>query len=65
MSLCVCVFVFVHVCMCACMFCMCVSIMGEEWGGSVFDDRFVYVNNVCFDVGCLNLSVKCTCLGLI
>ena len=39
--------------------------MGGGGGGSVFDDRFVYVNIVCFDVGCLNLSVKCTCLGLI
>ena len=30
----------------------------------MFDDRFLYVNIVCFDVGCFQLDCNCTCLGL-
>ena len=31
----------------------------------MFDDKFVYVNIVCFHVSWFNLSMKCISLGLI
>ena len=34
------------------------------WTSQSFGDKFVYVNIVCFDVGCFSLIMKCTCLGL-
>ena len=33
--------------------------------GMMFDDKFVYVNTVCFDVSCFNLRMKWTCSELI
>ena len=44
-----------------CGVCVCVNTgIGE---GPVFDDKFAYVNIVCFDVGCFSLSTKCMRLG--
>ena len=33
-------------------------------GGADVDDKLVYVNIVCFDVGCFILIIKCTRIGL-
>ena len=38
------------------------------WGGAMFDDKFVYVNIVCFHFFVdffLNLNLICTHLGLV
>ena len=49
--MCVCV----RACVRACVrvVCVCVCVLGLGWVvGAVFDDKFVYINIVCFDVGC-------------
>ena len=38
---------------------MCVCVCVCVWG-DMFDDNFVYVNVVCFDVGCFSLILICT-----
>ena len=43
--------------------CVCMGAGGVGVGGMMFDDKFVDVNIVCFDVVVFNSSVKCTCLG--
>ena len=29
------------------------------WGGQMFNEKFVYADFVCFDVGCFSLIMKC------
>ena len=59
-SVCVCVCVrepalalaHVRICVCVCVcVCVCMCIRKVGGGGVMFDDRLVYVNTACFDVG--------------
>ena len=44
---------------------MCVCARAEEVEvRGMIDDKFVYINIVCFDVESFSLSMKCTLLGL-
>ena len=52
---CVCVSACVRVCVCA-RACMCVSLFGGGWG-SMFHDKNVYANIVCFNVVLVFLCV--------
>ena len=44
-------------CVSVCVMCVCVCVFGVSvcvcggGGGAMFDDKFVYINIVCFDVG--------------
>ena len=45
--------------------CVCVRARAEEVEvRGMIDDKFVYINIVCFDVESFSLSMKCTLLGL-
>ena len=50
----VCVRVCVYVCVCVCVGgeCVCVHACMRRERRAMFDDKFVYVNIVCFAVGC-------------
>ena len=61
-SLCICTCMHLYMCVCVCVCVLYGREEGEGWRGRGlrFDDKFVQVSIVCFDVGCLSLIMKCT-----